>query len=197
MFLARTQLDWKLQTLIEVYTNFTTIFPSVVSYVGSWTTEITGPELLVITSQWKCPQRNFSTLTRCYELNPVTRETHGDALIHISKGNIKSFLGVIPHVNMSWIYLYMIKSFIEFTVHNFLSCMWHLPGSTGQAANYSNIICTYLPSLLPTTLVICYPRMGWPSSRMGWPYNYIGRILLMLVYVFTSRCTSIPKTCCF
>ena len=49
VFLARTQLDWKLQTLIEVCTNFTPIVPSVVSYVDSWTTEITGPELLVIT----------------------------------------------------------------------------------------------------------------------------------------------------
>ena len=53
----------------------------------------------------------------------MARETPGNALIHISKGNIKLFLGVIPHVNMSWIYLYMIKGFIEFTVHNFLGCM--------------------------------------------------------------------------
>ena len=63
----------------------------------------------------------LSTLTRCYE--PVTWETPGDALIHISKGNIKSFLGVIPHVNLSWIHLYMIKSFIEFTVHTVLGFM--------------------------------------------------------------------------
>ena len=44
--------------------------------------------------------------SKCYSCGRT-----GHALIHLSKGNIKSFLGVIPHVNMSWIYLYMIKSF--------------------------------------------------------------------------------------
>ena len=89
----------------------------------------------VITSQWKCPQRSFPhwqgimswtqwpgrllgmlacrptihtsrDWSKCYSCGRT-----GHALIHLSKGNIKSFLGVIPHVNMSWIYLYMIKSF--------------------------------------------------------------------------------------
>ena len=43
--------------------------------------------------------------SKCYSCGRT-----GHALIHLSKGNIKSFLGVIPHVNMSWIYLYMIKA---------------------------------------------------------------------------------------
>ena len=75
--------------------------------------------------------------------------------------------------------------------------MRHLPGSTGQAAN-SRMICTYLPSLLPTTLVLCYPRMEWPSSRMGWPYLQLHwQDTATVGHVFTSRCTSIPQTCCF
>ena len=59
---------------------------------------------------------------------------------------------------VSRVYLYMIKSF---RVH---------------CTNFLGLHVT----LLPTTLVIWYPRMEWPSSRMGWPYNYIGRILIML-----------------
>ena len=84
----------------------------------------------VITSQWKCPQRSFPhwqgvmswtqwpgrllgmmacrptihtsrDWSKCYSCGRT-----GHALIHLSKWNIKSFLGVIPHVNMSWIYLY-------------------------------------------------------------------------------------------
>ena len=76
-------------------------------------------------------------------------------------------------------FIYIWSKALKFTVQTVLVCMWHLPGSTAQAAN-SCMICTYLKSLLPTTLVLCYPRMEWPSSRMGWPYDYIGRILLML-----------------
>ena len=133
--------------------------------------------------------------SKCYSCVKI-----GHAFIHLSKVNIKSFL---EYYHMwTWVgYIYIWTKALEFTVQTLLGCMWHLPGSTGQAANYS-MICTYLPSLLPTTLVLCYPRMEWPSSRMewpssrmGWPYNYIGRILLMLVT--SSRCTSIPKTCCF
>ena len=123
----------------------------------------------------RCTSRAWS---KCYSYGRIDH-----ALIHLSKGNIKSFLGVIPHVNTSWINLYMIKS-IEFTVH----C---------QAAN-SRMICTYLPSLLPTTLVLRYPRMEWPSSRMGWPYLQLHwQDTANVGHVFTSRYTSIPKTCCF
>ena len=84
---------------------------------------------------WKCPQRSFPYwqgvmswtqwpgrllgMLACRPTRHTSRDWSkcyscgrtGHALIHLSKGNIKSFLGVIPHVNMSWIYLYMIKSF--------------------------------------------------------------------------------------
>ena len=96
-----------------------------------------------------------------------------------------------------WVgYIYIWTKASEFTVQTFLDCMCHLPGSTGQAAN-SSMICTYLPSLLPTTLVLCYPRMEWPSSRMGWPYNYIGRILLMLVTSSRVDAQAYPKHAVF
>ena len=59
----------------------------------------------------------FSTLTsrdwsKCYSCGRT-----GHALIHLSKENIKSFLIVIPLVNMSWIYPYMIKSFRVHCTH--------------------------------------------------------------------------------
>ena len=71
----------------------------------------------VITSQWQCTQRIFlhwqwpGRLLGILACRP-TRHTRRDwpkcyscgrtgyALIYLSKGNIKSFLGVIPHVNM-------------------------------------------------------------------------------------------------
>ena len=86
----------------------------------------------VITKSMKCPQRSFPhwqgvmswtqwpgrilAMLACRPTIHTSRDWSkcyscgrtGHALIQLSKGNIKSFLGVIPHVNMSWIYLYFI-----------------------------------------------------------------------------------------
>ena len=92
----------------------------------------------------------------------------------------KVFLGVIPHVNMSWIYLYMIKSFrIHCTTFSWAACGIFL------GLQVKLLILVWFAHiyhhLYRQHLVLCYPRMEWPSSRMGWPYSCIGRILLMLV----------------
>ena len=70
--------------------------------------------------------------------------------------------------------------------------MWHLPGSTGQAAN-SSMICTYLPSLLPTTFSSLLPADGVTFLEDGVTLQLHWQDTANVGHVFTSRCTRIPK----
>ena len=91
--------------------------------VGGWPTEMAGSELLVKISEQKCPWRSGphwqvegvmkwgqwpgrhccrSTRHTCMSVTAVEQRV---MLWYIyPKGNIKSFIGVIPRVNMIWIY---------------------------------------------------------------------------------------------
>ena len=84
-------------------------FSTLTRYIINWT-QWPGRLLGMLACR---PTRHTSRdWSKCYSCGRI-----GHALIHLSKGNIKSFLRVIPHVNMSWIYLYMIKSLGSLVLH--------------------------------------------------------------------------------
>ena len=102
------------------------------------------------------------------------------------KGNIKSFIGVMPHVNTIWIYDEKLVHYMTF-LWLLIETTWfvdmqHLCGTTDQTYNcsiwFAHIChCLFQHHYFSFT-TSCFPRLEWPHSYIG---------LLLLTRTMSSR----------